>query len=77
MMCFLNDENQVSHNLLFYGRLERMLETAMMIMESFAGFESKFEYGIMGHSGDSAEISFVEFGLPPLDRKERLNVLIS
>ncbi|DAZ99802.1 TPA: hypothetical protein N0F65_001311 [Lagenidium giganteum] len=57
------------------GRLERVLETSLMIMESFAGFENKFEYAIMGHSGDSPEIPFVEFGEPPQDRKERLKVL--
>lgn len=57
------------------GRLERVLETSLMIMESFAGFESKFDYCIMGHSGDSPEIPFVEFGTPPANRKERLKVL--
>lgn len=56
------------------GRLERMLETSLMIMESFAGFESKLEYCIMGHSGDSPDIPFVDFGSPPADRKERLKV---
>ncbi|GLD91816.1 hypothetical protein PINS_up000349 [Pythium insidiosum] len=57
------------------GRLERVLETSLMIMESFAGFESKFDYCILGHSGDSPEIPFVEFGAAPKDRKERLKVL--
>ncbi|GMF35841.1 unnamed protein product [Phytophthora fragariaefolia] len=57
------------------SRLERMLETSLMIMESFAGFERELDYCIMGHSGDSAEIPFVEFGAPPKDRKERMRVL--
>ncbi|KAJ0396306.1 hypothetical protein P43SY_007156 [Pythium insidiosum] len=57
------------------GRLERVLETSLMIMESFAGFESKFDYCILGHSGDSPQIPFVEFGNAPKDRKERLKVL--
>ncbi|KAE8883184.1 von Willebrand factor A domain-containing protein 8 [Phytophthora fragariae] len=57
------------------SRLERMLETSLMIMESFAGFERELDYCIMGHSGDSPEIPFVEFGAPPKDRKERLRVL--
>lgn len=56
------------------GRLERVLETSLMIMESFAGFESKLDYAIMGHSGDSPDIPFVDFGSPPADRKERLKV---
>ncbi|CAK4100190.1 unnamed protein product [Aphanomyces euteiches] len=57
------------------GRLERMLETSMMLMESFAGFESKFDYAIMGHSGDNPAISFVPFGSPPKTKKERLKIL--
>ncbi|ETN04638.1 hypothetical protein PPTG_14469 [Phytophthora nicotianae INRA-310] len=57
------------------SRLERMLETSLMIMESFAGFERELDYCVMGHSGDSPEIPFVEFGAPPKDRKERLRVL--
>ncbi|TMW60750.1 hypothetical protein Poli38472_000792 [Pythium oligandrum] len=57
------------------GRLERVLETSLMIMESFAGFESKFDYCIVGHSGDSPEIPFVNFGEPPANRKERLKIL--
>lgn len=56
------------------GRLERVLETSLMIMESFAGFETKFDYAIMGHSGDAPVIPFVDFGAPPADRKERLKV---
>ena len=34
------------------GRLERLLECTMMIMEALDGFESKFEYALIGHSGD-------------------------
>lgn len=56
-------------------RLERSLETAMMIMESFAGFEQKYDYSIVGHSGDSPSIPFVPFGQAPTDRKARLGVL--
>lgn len=56
-------------------RLERVLETSLMVMESFAGFDKTLEYAIVGHSGDSPEIPFVDFGSPPADRKERLKVL--
>ncbi|OQS05394.1 hypothetical protein THRCLA_02460 [Thraustotheca clavata] len=59
----------------FHGRLERMLETTMMVMEAFTGYEDKVEYAIMGHSGDSAKIPFVEFGQAPKDRKQRLKIL--
>ena len=34
-------------------RLERMLEIAVIIMESLSGFEDKLSYCISGHSGDS------------------------
>lgn len=57
------------------GRLERMLETSLMVMESFAGFDKTLEYSIVGHSGDSPDIPFVAFGEPPADRKQRLKVL--
>ncbi|KJE89891.1 hypothetical protein CAOG_008496 [Capsaspora owczarzaki ATCC 30864] len=43
----------------FDGRLDRMLEAALMIMESFAGFEHKFSYELIGHSGDGPDIQFV------------------
>ena len=57
------------------GRLERSLEAAMMLMEAFEGFEVRFDYAIVGHSGDAASIPFVEFGAPPKNRKDRLNIL--
>lgn len=56
------------------GRLERLLECTMMIMEALAGYD-EFEYSIVGHSGDGAEIPLVEFGETPSNRKERLAVL--
>lgn len=55
-------------------RLERMLETSMMIMESFIDFEENCEYSIIGHSGDSHRIPFVDFGEPPSNRMDRLKV---
>jgi hypothetical protein len=57
------------------GRLERSLEAAMLVMESFHGFEQRYDYAIRGHSGDGPDIAFVEFGEPPANRRERLNVL--
>jgi hypothetical protein len=57
------------------GRLERSLEVAMMLMEALAGFENRFDYSIVGHSGDAPDIPFVEFGAPPSNRKERLKIL--
>jgi len=65
------------------GRLDRMLEVATMIMESFekdeegreGEDEDEVEYAIRAHSGDSAKVPLVEFGKPPKTRKEKLAVL--
>ncbi|KAJ3214369.1 hypothetical protein HDU67_001757 [Dinochytrium kinnereticum] len=57
------------------GRLTRCLETALMIMESLHGMEDKYVYDIVGHSGDSDRIEFVDAGKPPKNELERLKVL--
>jgi len=44
-------------------------------MEALEGFDAKFEYALVGHSGDGPTIPFVPFGDPPPDRKARLAVL--
>eukprot|EP01116_Phalansterium_solitarium_P000081 TRINITY_DN10050_c0_g5_i1.p1 TRINITY_DN10050_c0_g5~~TRINITY_DN10050_c0_g5_i1.p1 ORF type:complete len:1481 (+),score=541.02 TRINITY_DN10050_c0_g5_i1:2061-6503(+) len=59
----------------FDGRLTRLLSTTVMIMEAFQGVESRIDYSIVGHSGDSARIPFVHFSKPPLNRKERFAVI--
>jgi MoxR-like ATPase len=56
-------------------RLERLLQCTLMIMESLKGFEHKYSYSIVGHSGDSPEIDFVDYGKPPKNKKERLDIL--
>ncbi|KAG5510829.1 hypothetical protein JKF63_07901 [Porcisia hertigi] len=53
-------------------RLTKLLETTIMIMEAFAGFESKLDYAMMGHNGDSDHIPLVNFGVPPANQKERM-----
>ncbi|KAL9652459.1 hypothetical protein ABK040_000031 [Willaertia magna] len=58
------------------GRLDRMLETVVIIMESFKGFEDKFEYRITGHSGQSSNLVFIEKNKPPKNENERLKVLL-
>lgn len=59
------------------GRLDRMLEVAAMVMESFEGRleNSGLEYALVGHSGDASRLPLVEFGKPPGTRKEKLAVL--
>jgi len=44
-------------------------------MESFHGYESKFEYSMVGHSGDSPSIPFVDYANPPKNRRERFEIL--
>jgi len=57
------------------NRLNRCLQAAALVMESFEGFEDKFDFSIVGHSGDSRRIELVDFGNPPSNSKERLRVL--
>lgn len=57
------------------GRLQRSLEAATMVMESFRGFDHKYKYKIGGHSGDSDNLQFVEEGKPPSNDRERLQVI--
>lgn len=45
------------------GRLRKLLETTVMIMESLEGFESKILYSVVGHSGDSDEIRLINEGM--------------
>ena len=56
-------------------RLDRLLEAATLIMESFSGYSDKIDYAFMGHSGDSHEIPLINFGAPPKSRAERFKIL--
>ncbi|KAJ3333377.1 hypothetical protein HDU76_008821, partial [Blyttiomyces sp. JEL0837] len=57
------------------GRLSRSLETALMIMESLEKLTDKYRYDIVGHSGDSECIEFVNPSKLPANELERLKVL--
>ena len=56
-------------------RLNKSLETALMLMKSLNGMDSKYLYDIIGHSGDSSSIEFVKAGKPPKNEKEMMRVL--
>ncbi|CAB4415023.1 unnamed protein product [Rhizophagus irregularis] len=56
-------------------RLERSMEVALMIMESFKSFEHKFQYRIIGHSGDGPNIELVKEGKYPRTEKESLKII--
>ncbi|KAK0097221.1 hypothetical protein PV326_002877 [Microctonus aethiopoides] len=57
------------------GRLDRELEACVMVMEAFSGYEGKFQYDIVGHSGDEYNILFVDHNQPPADNKQRLEII--
>ena len=57
------------------GRLDREMEASVMVMEAFSGYEGKFQYDIVGHSGDDYDIVFVKHTQPPADNKRRLEVI--
>lgn len=45
------------------------------MMEAFVGFEDKIQYDILGHSGESHRITFVDKKQPPQNNKDRLDIL--
>ncbi|KAF8278544.1 putative AAA domain (dynein-related subfamily)/von Willebrand factor type A domain containing protein [Trypanosoma cruzi] len=55
-------------------RLTKLLESTVMVMEAFAGFEEKIDYAMVGHNGDSACIELVSFGHSPANQKARMEV---
>ena len=61
-------------------RLERMLETALMIMSAIPAGDSTegsnvLQYSLSGHSGDTDYIPFVRPGREPKNERERFKVL--
>ncbi|KAL3911006.1 MAG: hypothetical protein SGILL_007455 [Bacillariaceae sp.] len=77
----LNDESLTNNPISYTDdqRLIRCLEAALLIMESFDGFNdsNKFEYSIVGHSGDSPCIPFVDWSQPPDNELEKMRILQS
>ncbi|XP_033322690.2 von Willebrand factor A domain-containing protein c12.2 [Megalopta genalis] len=57
------------------GRLDREMEACVMVMEAFSGYEGKFQYDVVGHSGDEYDIVFVKHTQPPTDNRQRLGVI--
>uniref|UniRef100_G3R371 von Willebrand factor A domain-containing protein 8 n=1 Tax=Gorilla gorilla gorilla TaxID=9595 RepID=G3R371_GORGO len=57
------------------GRLERTMEAVCMVMEAFENYEEKFQYDIVGHSGDGYNIGLVPMNKIPKDNKQRLEIL--
>ena len=59
----------------FDGRLHRMGQTALLLMEALRGFEHKFVYSMSAHSGSTAALPLVETGQPPLSVADRARVV--
>ncbi|EYC24845.1 hypothetical protein Y032_0013g2134 [Ancylostoma ceylanicum] len=57
------------------NRLNKSLETALMVMTSFDGKDDKIAYDIVGHSGDGPCTEFITKGRYPKNNKERLDIL--
>jgi hypothetical protein len=56
-------------------RLSRCMEIAALIMETCWGMEKKWTYSIVGHSGESSNITIVPYGDPPINGTERFRAL--
>lgn len=57
------------------NRLERTLESCLMVMEALDGHDQKIKYEIVGHSGEEVAVEFTTADKPPKNKKERLDVL--
>jgi hypothetical protein len=53
------------------GRLQRSLEAAVMVMESFHAVPQKISFDISGHSGDTDKLALVAHG-HAMTRSQRL-----
>merc|ERR1719433_2377540 len=58
-------------------RLERMLESTLMVMEAFEGYGDRIVYDVIGHSGEDNNVPFTRVSHPPSNNRERLDVLKS
>ena len=56
-------------------RLERMLESCLMVMEALEGYGERIKYDIVGHSGEDNDVPFVPILKAPENDMERLKVL--
>ncbi|KAG8186062.1 hypothetical protein JTE90_005415 [Oedothorax gibbosus] len=56
-------------------RLQRQLESVVLVMEAFDKYQDKFKYEIVGHSGEEYNLEFSKFDRPPKNEKERLDLI--
>ncbi|KAL0946287.1 hypothetical protein HGRIS_012537 [Hohenbuehelia grisea] len=74
---FIFDVSGSMYRFQYDGRLQRSLETAAMLMETFDKItrKEKYVWDMYGHSGDGPEIPLVEAGKEPIDLKGRWKVV--
>ncbi|KAF7790654.1 hypothetical protein EIP86_001610 [Pleurotus ostreatoroseus] len=64
---------QIKYRFQYDGRLQRSMETAVMLMETFPRLTRQDKY--VWDSGDSPELPLVEAGSPPTEIRDRWKVL--
>ncbi|KAJ7860618.1 AAA domain-containing protein [Mycena olivaceomarginata] len=74
---FVFDLSASMYRFQYDGRLQRSMETAVMLMETFDRLSRKEKYvwDMYAHSGDGADISLVDALKPPADMKDRWKVV--
>lgn len=71
----LNDKNACYRFNSYDGRLDREMEAVVLVMEAFQGHEGRIQYDVVGHSGESHDVTFVDHKNPPTDNKQRLDII--
>ncbi|KAJ7050407.1 AAA domain-containing protein [Mycena amicta] len=74
---FLFDLSASMYRFQYDGRLQRSIETAVMLMETFDRLSRKEKYvwDMYGHSGDGPDIQLVDALKPPAEMKDRWKVV--
>ncbi|KAJ7230837.1 AAA domain-containing protein [Mycena haematopus] len=74
---FVFDLSASMYRFQYDGRLQRSMETAAMLMETFDRLSRKEKYvwDMYGHSGDGADIVLVDALKPPTEMKDRWKVV--
>ncbi|KDR77148.1 hypothetical protein GALMADRAFT_246376 [Galerina marginata CBS 339.88] len=73
---FIFDLSASMYRFQYDGRLQRSMETAVMLMETFDRLSRKEKYvwDMCGHSGDGPDITLTEVDKPPPEIKDRWKV---
>jgi len=77
----MKSTHQLNHEIVYFrfnnydGRLDREMEAVVLVMEAFQGHEGRIQYDVVGHSGESHDITFIDHKNPPTDNKQRLAII--